>query len=141
MQTAEIAPNVAGIFKVGRSIALSLPLFETRVPAGFPSPGDDYHPIKIDLDKDLIGHPTATFFVRVCDDSMIEENIHSGDILLVDRAEEAVSGDIVVAQNVLPLVLTSHAINRSGARALCFVVRFHRGCGMGNGTTRQQYVV
>jgi DNA polymerase V len=78
--------------------ALILPLIETGIPAGFSPPADDYHPIKIDLNKDLVRNPIATFFVRVCDDSMNEENIYDGDILLVDRAEERVSGDIIVAQ-------------------------------------------
>jgi DNA polymerase V len=92
VQPGEIHSNVAAIFEAGISSPLSLPLIEVRVPAGFPSPADDYHTIKIDLDKDLISHPTATFFVRVCDDLMIEENIYDRDVLLVDRAETRSAG-------------------------------------------------
>jgi DNA polymerase V len=98
VQVIDLKPNVAAILKAHTSAALRLPFFETRVPAGFPSPGDDYHPIKLDLRKALEPHPNATFFVRVVDDSMIEEGIYNDDLLVVDRAEEAVHGDIVVVQ-------------------------------------------
>ena len=90
--------NVAAILKAHTSAALALPVFETRVPAGFPSPGDDYHPIEIDLRKALEPHPNATFYVRVLDDSMIEGGIYHDDLLVVDRAVDAVPGDIIVAQ-------------------------------------------
>jgi DNA polymerase V len=98
IQVIDLKPNVAAILKAHTSAALRLPLFETRVPAGFPSPGDDYHPIKIDLRKALEPHPNATFFVRVVDNSMIEEGNYNDDLLVVDRAEEPVHGDIVVVQ-------------------------------------------
>ncbi len=75
----------------------SFPLLSSTVPAGFPSPADDYVEQKLDLNEHLIQHPTATFFVRVEGDSMIDANIYSGDILIVDRALEAHHGSIVVA--------------------------------------------
>ena len=89
--------NVAAIHRAG-VYALRLPLIETRVPAGFPSPADDYPPIKINLKKVLVRNPITTFFVRVWDDSMVGDNIYSGDLLLVDRADEGASGVIIVAQ-------------------------------------------
>ncbi|MDD2715521.1 MAG: translesion error-prone DNA polymerase V autoproteolytic subunit [Candidatus Wallbacteria bacterium] len=75
----------------------SFPLFAAGVAAGFPSPADDYIERKLDLNEHLIRHPEATFFVRVEGDSMINAGIHSGDILIVDRAIEAADGKIVVA--------------------------------------------
>jgi len=98
IQPVEIHSNVAAIFKSGTSSALRLPFFETRVPAGFPSPADDYHPIKLDLRKALEPHPNATFYVREVDDSMVDEGIYNDDLLVVDRAEEAVHGNIIVVQ-------------------------------------------
>ena len=74
-----------------------LPLFFTRIAAGFPSPADDYIEKKLDLNDLVIQHPTATFFVRVEGESMCGAGISSGDILVVDRSVEAVSGKIVVA--------------------------------------------
>ena len=55
------------------------PLFGERIAAGFPSPADDYLEGPLDLNKYLIRHPAATFFVRVTGDSMIGAGIHSGD--------------------------------------------------------------
>jgi DNA polymerase V len=50
-----------------------------------------------DLNKQLVKHPTATFFVRVTGDSMIDAGIHSGDTLIVDRSLEPKNGSIVIA--------------------------------------------
>ena len=64
---------------------VTLPLVE-GVKCGFPSPAEDYLEGKLDLNKHLIKHPSATFFVKVTGDSMIEVGIHEGDMLIVDRA-------------------------------------------------------
>ncbi|HEY0659366.1 MAG TPA: S24 family peptidase, partial [Pyrinomonadaceae bacterium] len=66
---------------------LSRPLILTRVPAGFPSPADDYIEGRIDLNRDLIRHPLATFYLRVSGDSM-EPIIQSGALIVVDRMLE-----------------------------------------------------
>ena len=47
----------------------ALPLFLSRVPAGFPSPGDDFADGTLDL-NDLVAHPSASFLVRVSGQSM-----------------------------------------------------------------------
>ena len=73
------------------------PLFSTPVSARFPSPADDYIEGKLDLNKHLIQHPAATFFVRVTGDSMIDAGIHPGDILIVDRALETEDKNVVIA--------------------------------------------
>jgi DNA polymerase V len=75
----------------------ALPLFAAPVKAGFPSPADDFMEKRLDLNEHLIQHPAATFFVRVDGDSMRGAGIHPGDILIVDRSLEAVSGKIVIA--------------------------------------------
>jgi DNA polymerase V len=77
--------------------ALALPLYGSRISAGFPSPADDDLEGTLDLNEHLVQHPAATFFVRVQGDSMIGAGIHHGDLLVVDRALEAKSGSIVVA--------------------------------------------
>ena len=76
---------------------LELPLFVSKVSAGFPSPAQDYVEQTLDLNELCIKHPTATFFVKVQGDSMVDAGISSGDILVVDRALQATHGDIVVA--------------------------------------------
>jgi DNA polymerase V len=76
---------------------ITLPLFLDRVPCGFPSPAQDYVESRIDLNKLLIAHPSATYFIRVSGHSMSDANVNEGDLLVVDSALTAVDGDIVVA--------------------------------------------
>jgi DNA polymerase V len=77
--------------------AATIPAFMSCVQAGFPSPADDYIENKLDLNALVVKHPSATFFVRVEGESMKDADIHSGDILVVDRSVEASSGKIVIA--------------------------------------------
>lgn len=77
--------------------SLSIPLFLDRVPAGFPSPAQDYVEQTLDLNDLCIRHPAATYFVRAEGDSMVEVGIFSGDVLVVDRSLNAEHGDIVIA--------------------------------------------
>ena len=74
-----------------------LPLFASKVAAGFPSPADDFMDTKLDLNSHLIKTPSATFFVRVSGESMIKAGIHDGDLLVVDRSLEPQVGKIVIA--------------------------------------------
>ena len=68
-----------------------------RVAAGFPSPADDHAVKRIDLMEQLIKHPQATFLLRVRGESMKDAGIFDNDVLLVDRALIARSGQVVVA--------------------------------------------
>ena len=76
---------------------LLLPLFMERVSCGFPSPAQDYVEEILDLNKLVVKHPSATYFVRASGDSMIGAGISNGDLLVVDRSLSAVHGDIVIA--------------------------------------------
>lgn len=82
---------------LNKTLACPLPLFLSRIPAGFPSPAEDYIENQLDLNELIVKHPTATFFVRVEGESMREASINPGDILVVDRSLEAKSGKIIVA--------------------------------------------
>lgn len=79
------------------SESYSLPLYSSTVRAGFPSPADDYVETYLDLNRHLVKHPAATFFVTASGDSMTGAGIASGDMLIVDRSLEAVHGKIVIA--------------------------------------------
>jgi len=68
-----------------------------RVAAGFPSPAEDHAVQRLDLMAELIRHPQATFLLRVRGDSMREAGIFDGDVVLVDRAVRARSGQVVIA--------------------------------------------
>jgi DNA polymerase V len=73
------------------------PLYSHSISAGFPSPADDYIEDRLDLNELLISNKSATFFLRVKGDSMINAGIHDGDIIVVDRSVQAMHRSIVVA--------------------------------------------
>lgn len=75
----------------------SLPLYASRVPAGFPSPADDYLESALDLNRYLIHDAPATFMVRVKGDSMRDAGIGEGDILVVEKGRPPQHDQIVLA--------------------------------------------
>lgn len=75
---------------------LPLPYIEDGVQAGFPTPIHGYINESIDLNQELIEHPAATFYGRVVGDSMIDEGIESGDVLIIDRSLEPRNLDLAV---------------------------------------------
>jgi len=70
------------------STSLPLPFADGGIKAGFPSPAQDYMDLTLDLNKELIRHPSATFYGRVKGNSMEDAGISDGDILVIDRAAE-----------------------------------------------------
>lgn len=89
--------DIAGVYLPSRATRLSRPVIMWRIPAGFPSPAEDYVEGRIDLNRDLIRHPLATFYIRVEGDSM-EPRIQAGALIVVDRMAETKDDDIVVAR-------------------------------------------
>ena len=86
--------------KVRRLIAgesSKIPLYGSKVAAGFPSPAEDHLEGMLDLNEHLIKHPAATFMVRVSGDSMIGAGIHDNDILVVDRSLSPENGKVAIA--------------------------------------------
>lgn len=92
-----IKQNHLKIIRPQYKTVLEAPLFLSAVPAGFPSPADDFIEEQLDLNKHLIKNQPATFFVRAIGDSMTGAGIFNGDILIVDRSLEAHEGKIVIA--------------------------------------------
>jgi len=72
-------------------------LLARPVPAGFPSPATDYIETRLSLDRHLIEHEDATFFVRVQGNSMVGFGIHDGDLLVVDRSRDPGDRSVVIA--------------------------------------------
>jgi len=88
------------------------------IPAGWPSPADNYVEETLDIHRLVVRNPPATFFLRVTGDSMIGAGIHNGDLLVVDRSRSAASGKVVVA--VVDGELTiKRFIKRNGKTLLC----------------------
>ncbi|PKP20586.1 MAG: peptidase S24 [Bacteroidetes bacterium HGW-Bacteroidetes-21] len=73
--------------------------FVDGISAGFPSPAEEYIELAIDLNKELVKHPSSTFYGRVRGNSMKDANINDGDILIIDKS--------------LP--------PRNGQKAVCFI--------------------
>ena len=74
-----------------------LPLFATKVAAGFPSPADDHVEKQLDISEFMIDHAASTFFVTIKGDSMIDVGLLPGDKVVVDRSKTPGIGDIVLA--------------------------------------------
>lgn len=89
--------KVSFIGSFQQNTALQRPLIGCVIPAGFPSPAQDYIEENLDLNEYLIAHPSATYFVRVEGFSMVGAGIFPNDILIVDRSLEAVHKKIVIA--------------------------------------------
>ncbi|MCC9135948.1 LexA family protein [Pontibacter silvestris] len=75
---------------------LELPLMQSCVAAGFPSPADNYLEDHVNLQRLLISNPSATYLVRVRGESMIDARLYDGDLLVVDRSLEAQSGQVII---------------------------------------------
>jgi DNA polymerase V len=75
---------------------IDIPYANEGIQAGFPSPAQNYINESIDLNVELIKHPASTFFGKVSGDSMIEEGIEEGDILIIDKSLEPINGDLAV---------------------------------------------
>jgi len=88
--------SVIDIFKADTKSSVELPYAEEGIRAGFPSPAQDYLDLSIDLNNELIKHPSTTFYGRVKGDSLIEADIHEGDILIIDKSLEPREGDLAV---------------------------------------------
>lgn len=70
---------------------------DATVPAGFPSPADDYLEDRIDLTRELVRNPTSTFLARVRGESMRDAGLADGDLILIDRSQLPRAGDMVLA--------------------------------------------
>ena len=78
-------------------LPLECRLLLCSAPAGFPSPAQDDMEEPIDLSAWLVDHPAASYVMRVAGHSMVGAGVADGDMIVVSRAVEARSGDIVVA--------------------------------------------
>jgi DNA polymerase V len=75
---------------------LYLPLIETTINAGFPSPALDFTDKTIDLNEEYIKNPSTTFLGRVKGLSMINKHIVPGDLLIIDKSLKPGNGDVAV---------------------------------------------
>lgn len=69
----------------------------SSVPAGFPSPADDYLDRALDFNQLLIDNPAATFAVKIAGESMTGAALLPNDIAVINRARKPTNGCIVLA--------------------------------------------
>lgn len=68
------------------------------IPAGFPSPAEDFVVEQLDLEAELTKHPRATYYVRLMGDSLVELGVVDGTLAVVDCLQRAKSGHVVIAR-------------------------------------------
>ena len=91
-----------------------IPVAPVAVPAGYPSPSQDYFSSELDLNEHLIKDKTSTFIVRVAGDSMEPAGISDGDEIIVNRALAPKDGSVVVAILDDELTVKRLRITRAG---------------------------
>ncbi len=79
--------KIGTVYPAASMEGLDLPFFDLSIKAGFPIPLDnDAKSQDIDLLRMICPHPNASYLIRVVGDSMIDADIHSGDIIIVDKS-------------------------------------------------------
>jgi DNA polymerase V len=91
------AADINAFLDIQPRTKLAIPLVGSKVPAGFPSPADDYLDCTLDFNELLVENPAATFAVRVAGDSMTGAGIFPEDIAIVDRSRAPLDRSIVLA--------------------------------------------
>ena len=91
--------DALGVFELPTLLAkpISLPLYSSKVSAGFPSPAEEHVEKRLDPSEFLIDQKDATFFVTIQGYSMINVGLLPGDKAVIDRSKLASIGDIVLA--------------------------------------------
>lgn len=91
MVTLQISNQPRNIY-----MSLEIPMISEAIPASLTSPTDDVVDLKIDLNRDLIQHPAATYFAKVSGENMNDAGIYDGDLIIIDRSLTPKDGDIAV---------------------------------------------
>ena len=68
------------------------------VEAGIPTVADETSLDSLNLDNFLIKNRDSSYLLEVKGDSMIEEGIKEGDLVIVEKRNDAKDGDIVIAE-------------------------------------------
>ena len=84
------------LYSADTSTVLQLSFAESGISAGFPSPADDFLELSIDLNKELVKHPSTTFYGKVKGDSMKDAGFNHGDLLIIDKSLQPSDGKIAV---------------------------------------------
>jgi DNA polymerase V len=99
-------------------VPINLPLYSSKVSAGFPSPAEEHVEKRLDPNDFLIDQEDATFFVTIQGYSMMDVGLLPGDKAVVDRSKTPNIGDIVLAVINGEFTIKTLAKDKSGAPRL-----------------------
>lgn len=83
--------------QIKRSMIRSIQKRAEQKISGFQSPADDYLEGRLNISEVLVVDPESTFYFQMDSQSMKNQGLLSGDILVIDRSLTAVKDAIVVA--------------------------------------------
>ncbi|MEZ4767475.1 MAG: transcriptional repressor LexA [Caldilineales bacterium] len=81
-------------FHLGQTVQVPL---KGVIAAGFPIDPQDGLDDMLELTTDLVGDPTNVYALRVSGDSMIEDSVFDGDLVILRHQDTADNGDMVAA--------------------------------------------
>ena len=84
------------IFNAASSAGTSLPLYIDGISCGVPSPSFESLDNRLDINRELVRNPLTTFYAKVSGQSMIDDGIDDGDLLVIDRSIQPEDGKIAV---------------------------------------------
>lgn len=100
------------------AVPVSLPLYSSKVSAGFPSSAEEHVEKRLDPNDFLIDQEDATFFVTIQGYSMMDVGLLPGDKAVVDRSKIPNIGDIVLAVINGEFTIKTLGKHKSGAPRL-----------------------
>lgn len=71
-------------------------LLANGVKAGFPSPAEDFSNESLNITSEIVKNPASTFYARVNGESLKDDGINDGDILVIDKSVEPYQGCIAM---------------------------------------------
>lgn len=81
----DIEKKLGNLIPASQMKSVRVPFVDMKIVAGPPIPLDsEEHAPMVDLLTTLCPHPESTYMIRVEGNSMIDANIHPGDVLVVD---------------------------------------------------------
>ena len=76
---------------------INLPLLLCSIPAGFPSPADDFIEHLLDLQTLLVHHPSSTHLSKSEGNHLMDLGIHQNDIIIIDSSLKPRHLNLVIA--------------------------------------------
>jgi DNA polymerase V len=95
-------------------VRVELPLYSSKVSAGFPSPCDDHISKRLNIHDYLVDQEEATFLVTVTGLSMRDAGLLPKDVAIVDRSKNAAIGNLILAVIDGEFTIKQLAIDENG---------------------------